>query len=306
MPRDVREFFPLVKETSEGWKTNCPRCGDREEKLYWNTEKRVGCCFHSECPWFKDRGGVTEYRLRAYLSDQGAEVFIPEVVKAAPEADLKLPEGFRTLADMRRRDSEPIYDYLDSRGLRKKILDRARVGYVREGKMWGYIIFPVFNPDGEVIYWQGRRFKKRKPKFYNPKSSIKGELVYQIRSERKPEYVVVVESIINALTLESGWEGSDVVIMATLGKGLSEYQKSRILVYEKSVKELWLGLDPDAIRETLEFARYVGTFTKVRIPRFPEGEDINSLGFSKAHKIMCHADVYNERMHIQFLLRPTA
>lgn len=302
MLTDVKDFFPLIKETGEGWRANCPRCGDEKMRLYWNSEKNVGCCFHAGCPWYKDRGGVTAYRLTAYLKGQGIQITIPDVIEKAPNVELELPEEFHTLDEMKRKYSEPIYDYLEARGLRKKIVDRARVGYCREGKMWGYIIFPVFNPDGELVYWQGRRFKDRKSKFFNPVSSNKNEIIYQIRSEAKPKYIVIVESIINALTLESGWEGNDVVIMATLGKGLTEYQKQRILTYErKGGQELWLGLDPDAIREALDFAKYVGTFMTVRIPRFSEGEDINSLGFPKAYKIMKHAEIYDPKRHIQFL-----
>jgi hypothetical protein len=303
MAQELQSYFSEVKETREGWRANCPRCGDAEQKLYWNTEKNVGCCFHNSCPWYKDRGGVTEYRLRSFLTQEGIDVVIPEVVSAAPEADVKLPEGFRMLQDMRKRYSEPIYDYLDSRGLRKKIVDRARVGYVREGKMWGYIIFPVFNLDGKVVYWQGRRFKKRTPKFFNPSSSLKSELVYQIRSARKPRYIVVVESIINALTLESGWETDEVVIMATLGKGVTEYQMNRILLYERTARELWLALDPDAIRETLDFAKHVGTAIEtVRIAQFPEGEDVNSLKFHKAWKMMKDAEIYTGKNRMQFLV----
>jgi hypothetical protein len=169
--------------------------------------------------------------------------------------------------------------------------------------MWGYIIFPVLDPEGELVYWQGRRFKDRKSKFFNPVSSNKSEIIYQIRNESKPKYIIVVESIINALTLESGWETDDVVIMATLGKGLTDRQKDRILIYERSLKhgELWLGLDPDALRESLDFARYISSFSTVRIPRFPEGEDINSLGFRKAYKIMKHAEIYDPKHHIQFM-----
>lgn len=302
MPHDIQDYFQVIKETSEGWRTNCPRCQDTEMKLYWNTEKRVGCCFHNTCPWFKDSGGVTEFRLRAFLGKEGVEIVIPEVVKAAPEAAIELPEGFETLREMSKYHSGPIYDYLESRGLRRKIVDRAKVGYVRKGKMWGYIIFPVLNLDGELIYWQGRRFKDRKPKFFNPPSSLRSEITYQIRSSRKPETVILVESIINALTLESAWEGNDVVILATMGKGWSKLQMDRVLAYERFLKELWIAYDPDALRDALDVADYFGTrIEKIRIPIFPEEEDINSLGFSKSYKIMKNAEVYTGKNRMKFL-----
>jgi hypothetical protein len=304
MASDIKDHFAAVKETNEGWRANCPMCGDSEKKLYWNVDKGVGCCFHSECPWFKDRGGVTEYRLKAYFEKEGIEVVVPEVIRADLKSKLKLPEGFRTLKSMPDYRSEPIYDYLDSRGLRRKIVNMARVGYVREGDLWGYMIFPVFNFDGQVIYWQGRRFKNRKSKFYNPTSSVRDEILYQVRWPRKPKTCIVVESIINVLTLESNWGEDDAVIMGTFGTSITEEQFYKILEYNGVIKEIVLALDPDALRVAFDFADRLGSIVpKIKVPMFPDGEDVNSLGFKKSLRLIRDASLYNYKNRTQLLQR---
>lgn len=291
--RDIQSYFTMVKETREGWKANCPRCEDTEMKLYWNTEKEVGCCFHSNCPWFKGRGGVTIRRIQAFLERSGIEYTIPEVIKAAPEADITLPEEFLTLKEMSKYDSEPIYDYLEARGLPHKVVDKARVGYCTTGKFWGYIIFPVFDDEGRVIYWQARSYKKREKKWHNPTFSAKGEILYRISSPKKPETIILVESIINLLTLETAHHNSHVAIFALLGSSMTDAQMDKILVYERRLKDIVIALDDDAIRAAVLMAeRLAGIIPSIRIAKFPEGQDVNSVGREKAWQIIDSARVF--------------
>lgn len=300
---DIQGFFPQVWETGEGWKANCPACGDHEKKFHWNTEKGIGCCFHSNCKWFVGNHGVSEFRLKAWFNIRGFEHVIPEVIKAAPEADVDLPEEFELIQDLEKRDRSNIYSYMESRDIPRKIIDKAKVGYCASGKYFGYMIFPVFDEDGAVAYWQGRRFKNREPKFWNPKSSKKSELVYCISKTRKPHTIVLVESVINVLTLEILGHGK-TMIMGILGKSLSDTQREHILQYERKLKELVIALDGDARRDTVTIAdRFKGIIPVVRIANIPNGEDINSLGRERAWHLIRHAEMYDEKRRIEFMTR---
>lgn len=307
----IEQYFDNIKETSNGgWKSKCPCCMGDGITFWYHPERHWGCCHHTSCNWSLKIGGATEGRIVAFFTQEGIEVRTPDIIKVSEEADVTLPKEFKTLEAWKPSVANPIYSYLESRSLNSQhIIDQAQIGYAKNGKYWGYIILPIFDPEGKLIYWQGRRFKKREPKFWNPKSSKKSEIVYQLRGSSKPKTIIVVESIFNVLTLESGLflskdkkELEDYVIIGTLGKGMSDYQKNRILLYEHSLKELWLALDPDALREAVDFARFVGTFAKVRIPKFPEGEDVNSLGFQKSWKLMRKAEIYDEKNHMKLLL----
>jgi hypothetical protein len=299
---EVQGYFEQVWETSEGFKSNCPACGDHEKKFAWNTQKGVGCCFHSSCRFYVGHGGVTLRRLNAWFSGKGIEPVIPEVIEAAPEADVSLPEEFELVQDLGKQDRENIYAYLASRDLPRRIIDKAKVGYCSSGKFWGYIILPIFDEEGSVAYWQGRRFKNREPKFWNPKSSKKSDLVYCVSRCMRPQRIVVVESAINALTLES-LERGRTMIMAILGKSLSEAQRDRILMYEKNLRELIIALDGDARRDTVSVADKFDGIVTVKIANIPDGEDINSLGREKAWKLIHRAEVYNSRKRMEFMMR---
>jgi len=303
-PSEVRKLFPLVIDTAEGFHADCPRCEDSEKKLYWNEAKNVGCCFHVDCPWFKDRGGVTERRLRAYFpSHFGISFHPPREIREAEEADLSLPKEFQLLGELPKRQCSEIQDYLGSRGLGKRILERAKVGYCNKGKLWGYIVFPVFNEDGEVVYWQARRYKNRTPKFHNPKSSRKSELIYRIGIAKRPRSIILVESIINVLTLESPSNSSPTrnLILGLLGKSMSSSQLDRVLSHEKWLKEIVVALDGDARREAVGMADQLSGIVPTHIAEIPVGEDINSLGRERSWKLIYSAPLYKPTSRMELL-----
>jgi hypothetical protein len=259
--------------------------------------------------WFTQRGGATERRLRGFFAKEDIQFEIPEVVASAEAADVKLPEEFRTLDRLNHDLRDELVLYLEeSRGLRRRVVERARVGYCDKGKFWGYIIFPVFNEDGEVIWWQGRRYKNRDPKFWNPKSSLKTEILYGLSAPRKPRKLILVESIINCLTLESehNGSGSSSCIRSLLGKTMSETQMDIILSKERWLREIVIALDPDARREAVDIAtRLQGRFPCVKLLTVPEGEDINTLGREKAWDMIDRAPLYDPKKRMEFLVGGT-
>lgn len=305
---DITGYFGEIRETSEGFNANCPRCGDDSRKFYYNIEKGVGCCFHSECPWFKEAGGVTEKRLQYFFLKRGVEFATPEIIKTSEEADVELPEEFKLVGDLPRETRADIYAYLGSRGLNRKLVEVARIGYCESGRWWGYMIFPVFDDEGEVAYWQARRYKNRKPKFYNPESSKKTELIYRVSTSRKPHKIVLVESIINTLTLESGYPNPKCLVLGLLGKSMSETQYDYVMTYKKWLREIVVGLDPDARREAVEIAAQFASrkIPVVRVMQLPENEDINTLGRERSWALANRAPVFSPKNRMKFLLGEAA
>lgn len=301
----VEHLFGESFPTNEGFRANCPNCGDSEKKFYYNTEKNVGCCFHSNCSWNKEQGGATEYRIRAYLRREGIQYRTShhhKITEEPPKDDANiLPEGYQLLADC--DSGEMVQAYLETRGLRSKTLRRMKVGYCESGRFKGYIIFPVLNAEEEVIYWQGRQFKERKSKFYNPKASNKKEIFYQIGGNYRSKKIILVESIINALTLDTGAPPSKYAIIALLGKNMSDFHREHILSYERNLEEVIIALDPDATATGTDSAdiaqRLSGYGFLVYIAVFPKGQDINSVGSAKAWQVINSAIRYNSAQRTQ-------
>lgn len=299
---DVRGYFPKVWQTREGFKTDCPRCGNKDRTFNWNEQKGVGCCFHSSCQWYYQIGGITEDRLRAFMEGR-YEWKVPEVVVEADDIEVALPEEFKLIKKLDDRDRRALFAYLSFRGIPKKIVNRAQLGYCTHGPRWGYIIIPVFEDD-EVVYWQARRFKEREPKFYNPACSTKDELLYCISKCKRPNRGIIVESAINALTLES-LGATKNVIWALLGKNLSDRHLDKISYHEKHLNEIVVALDGDAYREGVQVAdriKNVNLVPVVRVAKFPLEKDINELGREKAWRIIENAEIYEPSKRMRMMV----
>jgi hypothetical protein len=298
---DVQDFFERVWQTSEGFRSNCPRCDDDEGKFYYNTTKGAGCCFHAGCPWFKENGGITERRLLSWFGHVGVTPTNPLVVEQRPDLETKLPDEFQALDDVPDELRSQLESYLcDVRGLDLKAVYRAKIGYCPKGRWWGYFIVPIFDDDGLVAYWQARRYKNREPKFYNPASTRKSKLVYQVGTEPKPKRVVVVESVFNALTL---WGMAGTVTLALLGHSMSADQRDRVFCFERTMEEIVIMLDPDAWKDSVALAKQLSkpSAPKIKLVHVPYGHDTNSLGFEKSAEMIRSAPVYDIHHHMAFL-----
>ena len=284
-------------------------CEDGGRRFAFNEEKRVGCCFHATCNWFYQRGGVSEQTLTSFFKRQGIPYRIPETINRSIKGAMELPKEYELLDELAPLDlRDNLFAYLASRGLPKKIVRAANVGYCKTGKYWGYLIFPVTDQEGAVQYWQARRYKNREPKFWNPASSKKKELVYRItRKVEKPARVVIVESIINALTIISLENRKDLVI-AILGKTLSDFQRDHILQYKRWLLEVVIALDGPQERDDTKHAAVViatsleGIIPAVKIAKFPEGEDVNSIGREKSWDLINKAIVFHKDVNQQEFL----
>lgn len=301
----IRGYFEEIIETGEGFKANCPMCEDTKKAFNWNEDKSVGCCFHESCDWYKDKGGVTDWTLRKFFGDKPSGT--PRVVhlEVSENADAKLPDEFRVIADLHPSLRDTITTYLtETRGLSRRIIEMADVGYCERGQFWGYIVFPVYD-NGEVVWWQGRRFKNRDPKFYNPHSHRKTEFLYDYGGgSNEYRHLVLVESIINALTIGPRHTYGSTKVQALLGKSLSGAQLKKILKHKDTIKDIVLALDPDAISETVANADLLSKhFENVRVANFPYETDVNKLGRVTSWQIIDEAERYRRKERLSFQRR---
>lgn len=293
----VRNLFESVTNTPEGFKTQCPFCNHAGKTLAWNEEKSLGCCFSIDCDFYYRKGGVSEAELKSFFGERSVYT---KTLESTRKDDPELPKEFQLLQDLRPGLKDAVTEYLLSRGLLKKVLEQAMVGYCSTGKFWGYIVFPVVI-NGDVVYWQARRFKKRTPKFYNPASTRKSEWLYRLGRGKQPKGAVIVESVINALTLVTekglGWS-----VYVLLGKTISDTQIREVGKHRDRLREIVIALDGDARREALELAKRLhGTIPSVKVAAIPDGEDLNSLGREKAWDLIYAAQLYKPQEHFAML-----
>ena len=241
-------------------KANCFKCNDAKVsllKLVQMMERFVK---------FSD---VTKF-----LQNQaGYEHFIPKVKETGLEVeDLELPESYKLITLGDSIISRAARKYMVGRGFSLPFLERSGVGYCTRGSHQGYIILPYYE-NGEIIYYNARRFMGSGPKFNNPSAERfgvgKNTMMYNVDALLLYNYPYLVESVTNSLTLKSKAVGFG-------GKTVSPWQFSTII--KAPTKGYTILLDRDAMKEALELALQIVPHKKVRVVKMPPNIDVNQLG----------------------------
>jgi hypothetical protein len=203
-------------------------------------------------------------------------------------ADVSLPEGFIYCSD---RPKAYYTELIGRMAVRKNLtlddLVAAQVGFTRKDPFWEpYAIFPV-NEFDQLVYFQGRtyidepgegtkKFPTRKECPYSAKY-----WVYNLDEARqkKAETVIVVESILNVLSLKKKIEAlgiENTVAICVFKHSVSKPQLEKI-VRCRHIKEVCLLFDHDATRRSWDASRLLINRISLSVAEMPAGKDNKKL-----------------------------
>lgn len=165
----------------------------------------------------------------------------------------------------------PAVAYLTKRGMGPELWDRYRIGYAREGRYAGYLIFPI-TQDGEVRYFTTRYAGDGRVKTMNPKADEAGE--YATKDDvllgydhcKGAQLVALTEGPTSSMAFEHA--------VAGLGKEYTENQVElvRSLVHY-GMEEAVVAFDDDAVgKAQAMLGRLSGGVPRVSIIVFPHGD----------------------------------
>ena len=293
LKREIESLFVVVasKCTPDELVFICPECGDKTGNRAVNIKSSKTFC------WRCNRGKNNKGHFVAWARALGYEITADSGFSSTPVNELlyqdeskpsgvpvlqevDLPKGFIPIA----RTPKSIYTKLITDMARRKNLDyqdmvEAGVGYTPDDPYWeAYAIFPV-QEYRMTCYYQGRTYidvpgetSKRFPSRKYVKWGA-GYWVYNINEVRlkKPEIVVVVESILNVLSLRKklrqlGWDS--VVPVCVFKHSISQVQATKLFRC-KGIKEFCLLFDHDAIDATWRNVSYLGNKLAVTVAEMP-------------------------------------
>lgn len=200
-----------------------------------------------------------------------AKVLWKEKVKVEPVEpfiQISLPIGYKPLWE---RTNQDALNYALSRGLTIKDIIKHQVGYCDVGEWSGYLIFPVFNSENQLVYYSGRAFEPFKQPHKLPK--IDKNVIGDEWLVNWNEDIVLVESKMNAITVRRN-------VITMYGKVMSKRLKKKII--RSPLETVYIGLDGDATKDINEIANYLlQNGKKVRQIILPPDKDINDIGHAK-------------------------
>ena len=292
LKREIETVFRIVrdKSTPDELVFQCPECDDKSGHRSVNLKTSKTFCW--KCGKGKHNKGnfVAWARALGYefaLNDGYSSVALEQLFDEPAQTsivpilqEVSLPKGFTPIA----RPPKNVYTRIIIEMAQRKNLEsvdfvEANVGYTMDDPYWEpYAIFPVYEYD-LCVYYQGRTYvdepgetTKRFPSRKQVKFGA-SYWVYNIDAVRKqnPPIVVVVESILNVLSLrwrlrELGWK--DVVPVCVFKHHMSQVQVLK-LTRCLGVKEFCLLFDHDAIDKTWQTVASLGNRVKVTVAEMP-------------------------------------
>lgn len=280
--QEIESTFQVVpsKSTPEELVFICPECGDRSGNRSVNLKSGKTFCWR--CNKGKSNRGNFLAWARAlghsFSADSGSSSLPMEQVLYREDAvksvvplvqEIELPRGFTPIL----RKPNSVYTKLIAEMAVRKNLTHADfveagVGFTSTDPYWeAYAIFPVYEYNTPV-YYQGRTYvdvPDMPTKRFPSRSQVEygaGYWVYNIDEVRskQPSVVIVVESILNVLSLK--WKLREIGITHMVPVCVFKHHISKVqalkLIRCASVKEFCLLFDHDAIDATW---RSVGSLT---------------------------------------------
>jgi hypothetical protein len=293
LKQEIENTFIVVREkcTTLELVFCCPECGDKTGHRSVNLKSGKTFCW--KCNKGKNNKGNFVAWARAlgfhFTADTGANnVPVEQLLYAEDQQEsvvpviqeVKLPEGFTPIA----RTPKSVYTKLITKMAARKNLDyaafaEAGAGYTPAHPKWEpFCIFPV-QEYGLTVYYQGRTYvdvpgeTTKKFPSRNEVTFGAGNWVYNIDTvrEQQPEIVVIVESILNVLSLRKklrqlGWK--NIVPVCVFKHHLSQVQALKLLRCQ-GVQEFCMLFDHDAIDKTWQSVSAIANKKVVTIAEMP-------------------------------------
>ncbi len=172
--------------------------------------------------------------------------------------------------------------YCQKRGIPEYVVQEMRLGVCTQGRFTKRLIFPCYDNAGRLIFYQGRamwnprqnerHIKTLSSKVQDPATDAgAGDCLLNLQylvAQKQTERLLVVEGPVDAA---HAWPDA----VCVFGKRISPRQIE--LLMRAGVRELDLGLDPDAIETVMKQAPGLADIFKLRIVTWPQGTDPGEL-----------------------------
>jgi len=256
---------------------NCPECDEDRNKgnLEVNYFSHLYKCW--SCSEVNNTHGPLGKLFDKYGTKQQKKVY--EVIrpeqytpKEKQVKKLKLPDNFKYFKEV--SNAYPIrrtaYNYLISRGITDKIIDKYKIGFCDSGSHSGRIVVPSFNEMGVLNYYIARSwYPNTKAKYKNPETP-KDEIIFNESLINWNEDIFLVEGVFDSFFLPNS--------IPMLGKHMSELLFTSL--YNRAMGNIIIALDGDAFDNGVKLYHELnggGLYGKIKILKLPIDKDVCDL-----------------------------
>ena len=287
------------KRARNNYAFHCPFCNHKKPKL----EVQLVTNEKGENPWecwvCKTRGKTIRSLLRQLkvpseiARDVLAYVSKGELVRYHEDDFVKLPEEFQPLFSASNESiiANKIRRYLKKRGITELDILKYNIGYCLTGDYEGRIIIPSYDQNNQLNYFVGRSFENSYYKYKNPSASKDIIAFENFINWNLP--IVLVEGVFDAIAAKRN-------AIPILGKSLSNSLLKKIV--SNNVKQVYIALDSDALKEAITFCEQFLSMGKSVYLVGMDDKDPSEMGFEEFSQRMKYAPEMNMSLLMKYKL----
>lgn len=260
----------------------CPICNHKNPKLIVNAKTGKYNCFTCH-PATKGKSPVSLLKKIGASNETVVEMkgYLGEFVKKEDKivSSVSIPKEFISVLDESDNSLEKrqAVSYLKSRGINECDILKYNIGYCKTGKYKNKIIVPSYNSRGIINYFIARSFEKNAFKKIDAPSCNKTEIIGLENTINWSVPVILCEGVFDAISIKRN-------AIPLFGKTIPKSVMMKLV--QSQVKTVYLALDNDAIRESLDYAQQLLDLGKEVYLIELGGKDPSELGFEKITQLL--------------------
>jgi hypothetical protein len=201
------------------------------------------------------------------------------------EVILQLPAEYKPLwLPQNTPDYRNAIFYLKQRSVTIFDIIRYRIGYCETGPYSGKIIIPSYDASGQLNYFVSRAFYKADTQKHKNPNVSKDIIGFELLINWN-EPIILCEGAFDAIAIKRN-------AIPLFGKIIQPELRKKII--EQHVRDIYICLDPDAIKNALTHCeRFMAEGLNVYLVELPAGKDASDLGFQKITSIISNTESMN-------------
>ena len=275
----VNSVIGAGKPTSgDNYSYHCPFCNHYKPKLEINFKENEEGLHNWHCWVCNKKGKKLVSLFKAVSAPDHKLQELKNYVKISYQEEhgvkveaLALPKEYKPLFEASTSDVvvRQALRYLRERGIDAVDIKKYNLGYCESGRYKDMIIIPSYDENGVLNYFVGRNFGPGDIKYKNPQASkniIGFDLLINWDSP-----IVLCEGTFDAMAIKRN-------AIPLLGKTLPEKLMKKIV--SSSVKQVFIALDNDALKQALEYCQTLLNHGKEVFLVDLNEKDPSELGFT--------------------------
>ena len=261
----------------------CPFCNHHKQKLEVNFTENKKDYNPWHCWVCGKKGKTIKVLFKQLKTPTDKFLELSKLVKTRIDIEetelskhVELPKEYKSILGNTDIIAKKSFSYLRSRNISKDDILKYNMGYCDNGKYRNMIIIPSYDENGNLNYFSARSFDKNTYiKYRNPDCSrniIPFELFINWNLP-----IILCEGAFDAIAIKRN-------AIPLLGKNMQSNLLKKIVI--SSVKKIYIALDTDAIKQSLNHCEYFINQNKEVYLVELDGKDPSEIGFYHFTKLV--------------------